>query len=211
MSHPSLPSIEERVSTGDSIVSEQVKIGQFVRGSAERDAIHIAIAPVVAGEDLSIGQHVGFLADGTVGKDSPNLIGIVDPFLGYEYSSIPMRVRKGDRFYLFLYPNSVINLRHHWRHPAFSDETGGKATDMEAAVEWLKDYAVRNCSYDAEYGRDVAYQKFIGNVVGGSIFYHGSDLHSASEVEQPEELYHNLSIVLGRDVSEGDFEFSCSC
>ena len=79
---------------------------------AARDAIHIAIAPVTASEDLTAGQDVGFVNCGEVGP-SPNPIGIVDPFL-------KTSVGRGERFYLFLYPKSITSLRHVWTHPAFT-------------------------------------------------------------------------------------------
>ena len=38
---------------------EDVKLGSLIDGPAQRDAIHIAVAPVVAGEPLLPGQHGG--------------------------------------------------------------------------------------------------------------------------------------------------------
>jgi hypothetical protein len=79
-----------------------------------RDAVHIAIAPVTAAGTLTPGQHVGFVSEGdveTVGvSECP--IGVVDPFLREP-------VRKGQRFWLFLYPNTITGLRHVWTHPAY--------------------------------------------------------------------------------------------
>ncbi len=79
---------------------------------ARRDAVHIAVAPVVAGEDLLPGERVFIDSNGVayLGVDS---IGIVDPFL------MNRRVKLGEKFWLFLYPNTVTSLRHVWTHPAF--------------------------------------------------------------------------------------------
>ncbi len=76
-----------------------------------RDAIHFALAPVTAGEALSPGDHIGFFDDGCVGKTSEPF-GIVDPFLKEP-------VKKGERFWLFLYPGTVIRIWHFWTHDAF--------------------------------------------------------------------------------------------
>ena len=99
-------------------MSEKAPIGKLVTdANAGRDAIHVAIAPCVAAEDLEPGQHVG-LVDGesdVVGTQTARLVGIVDPFL-------TETVRKGQRFYLCLYPNTVTSLRHHWAHPAFDED-----------------------------------------------------------------------------------------
>lgn len=86
-------------------------------GDRRRDAIHVAVAPVTAGTSLRPGQHVGFAPAGqteVVGPVEPGeSIGLVDPFLTDEVPS-------GQRFWLFLYPNTVTSLRHVWTHPAFA-------------------------------------------------------------------------------------------
>lgn len=96
-------------------MNDQPKLGELLIGGEKRDAVHIAIAPVVAGESLLPGDHVGFLVDGTVGEqdDPTKNIGIVDPFLRFG-------IRKGKEFWLFLYPNTVTSLRHVWTHSAFT-------------------------------------------------------------------------------------------
>lgn len=93
-------------------------LGKLITGDAQRDAIHIAIAPVIAGERLYPGQPV-FVRDGRAtsrGIDrSGYAIGIVDPFLiGPVYPD--------QRFWLFVQPGITTPIRHHWTHPAFRDE-----------------------------------------------------------------------------------------
>jgi len=94
---------------------EQVtpNLGQPPGPDARRDAVHIAVAPVVAAEAMPPGMHVtldgeGHAIDPGLGKS----IGIVDPFRK-EWVDV------GETFWLFLYPNTVTHIRHAWNHPAF--------------------------------------------------------------------------------------------
>lgn len=93
------------------------KLGALITdGDRRRDAVHVAVAPVTAAEPLEPGRHVGFVPPGQtemVGVVGPDQrVGVVDPFL-------TERVAPGQRFWLFLYPNTVTSLRHYWSHPAF--------------------------------------------------------------------------------------------
>jgi hypothetical protein len=96
-------------------MSEQYKpnIGELCHEGARRDAIHFAVAPVVAGQDFLPGQHVEIEDGRWVAALEGEGVGIVDPFLRQ-----PVRI--GDRFWLFLYPNTITDLRHVWSHPAFA-------------------------------------------------------------------------------------------
>lgn len=90
------------------------KLGQLITdGDRRRDAVHVAIAPVTADQTLVPGQRVGFRGNTETVGDSDESIGIVDPYLKEP-------VRKGQRFWLFLFPNTVTSLRHAWTHPAFT-------------------------------------------------------------------------------------------
>ena len=124
-------------------MTEPVEIGKLLPPEAKRDAIHIAIAPVIANEVLYPGQHVGFVVQGNtelVG-DSENPIGIIDPFY-------PSAISKGHRVWLFLYPNTIQSLRHQWTHPAFGTETI-RSSAQEEAKKWMKEYADK---LDVSYG-----------------------------------------------------------
>jgi len=97
-------------------MKDDVKLGQLIDGDANRDAVHVAVCPVTAIQILKPGQHVGIV--GKEGKDPlvgvcDNPIGIVDPFIRSR------NVKRGQRFYLFLYPGTITTLRHQWEHPAF--------------------------------------------------------------------------------------------
>lgn len=76
-----------------------------------RDAIHVAVVPMIAKSRLYPGNHID--ADGN--RTGGELVGIVDPYL-----TVP--VEKGQKFFMFLYPGTVTSLRHVWTHPAFTPE-----------------------------------------------------------------------------------------
>lgn len=94
------------------MANADIGIGKLIEQERHRDAIHVAVVPVEAGEKLAPGARVG-IVDGKAMEVEPP-IGIVDPFL-------LKVVRPGQRFYLFLFPGSITSLRHEWVHPAFGD------------------------------------------------------------------------------------------
>lgn len=85
-------------------------LGRLITSHEGRDAVHVAVAPTTAPCELRPGQHVDAQGNPEGGGTTP--VGIVDPFLREA-------VQPGQRFWLFLYPNTVTSLRHDWEHPAF--------------------------------------------------------------------------------------------
>jgi hypothetical protein len=110
-------------------------IGKLITGDAQRDAIHVAVAPVVASELLKPRDPIGFIGtDGeTVGK-TLKFIGIVDPFL-------VGNIHPGEKFWMFMLPNTITSLRHDWTHPAFGPKPEPEVSDSE---KWLRKFGDEN-------------------------------------------------------------------
>lgn len=102
-------------------MSEQYvpNLGHEPAEGARRDAIHVPVAPVVAGQLLKPGEHVGFGDDGLMYRWGglvvriSKTIGVVDPYRESD-------VQQGGRFWLLLYQGTVTSLRHVWSHSAFA-------------------------------------------------------------------------------------------
>lgn len=121
----------------------ELGIGKIITTPQERDAIHVALTPVVAGEELQPGQHVGVMLceDGRYHAHTgafPN-IGIVDPFLIES-------VKESQECWLFLYPNTVTSLRHEWTHPAFSKATRQEVKTLNEGCPWRTPTVIAICT-----------------------------------------------------------------
>ena len=105
------------------------ELGAPPKAKAGRDATHIAIVPMIAAEGLTPGNHVGVMqVEGSPMTASTSFaphIGIVDPFLK-EY------IKKGKRFYLCLYPGSVVGLTHVYTHPVLDGPS------VESSAAWIE-------------------------------------------------------------------------
>ncbi len=167
-----------------------------------RDAIHIAVAAVTAGQNLEPGDRVildpemplTVLAAMAGDKE----VGIVDPF-------ITRTVFAGERFYLFLAPNTITGLRHQWSHPAFPvgpSET--KQTTVEASKEWIADFAMKNLgySYDRLMGAAHAYVDY------GDYEYDNSETYKGVDFE---EFWKHFEIVTGKRPEDTYAPYTCSC
>lgn len=182
----------------------QTKLGQLITNDdALRDAVHIAVAPVIAFNLLMPGTHIG-LYDGKASALVDEKIGIVDPFLS-------KAVQKGQQFWMFLYPNTITDLKHVWTHPAFKEDVV-KLHSKSDSEAWLRNF-VENADFppyedivDAVMGIS---SKEYYNVVfdGNHIYSNGRDASG----EIPSEFWNHMEIVTGKKISQRPDYFSCSC
>jgi hypothetical protein len=112
-------SADKRIVSTDALET----LGTIITEDEKRDAIHLAVLPVVATHTLRAGDHVG-LVDGRASRCAQNLIGIVDPFL-------QSNVQEGDVFWLVIYPRKINSLRHVWTHPDVDDNVGGDGDKLD--------------------------------------------------------------------------------
>src|SRR5258708_39528575 len=89
----------------------EIKLGQLIDGDAQRDAVHIAIAPAIATERLLPGQRIT-VVKGYAYPKIYDAIGIVDPFLRKP-------VERGMKFYVCVNPGTITSIHHNWTHPVF--------------------------------------------------------------------------------------------
>lgn len=176
-------------------------LGTIIGEGAGRDAIHLAVEPVVAAQKLLPGEAVGFLTGGKVGKISKPL-GIVDPFL-------KGAVLPGERFWLILFPRQITSLRHVWTHPDFPEAATPK--NVSESKEFL-DYAADTIGVSTEdLMSSVKY--YLDERDGGSrtdTICFGDDLDSW---ELPEGFWGHYEAFTGRTVPEAFREvyFRCAC
>jgi hypothetical protein len=171
-------------------------LGTIISESEKRDAIHLAVEPVIAAQRLRPGEDVGFV-DGGVGIcDKP--VGIVDPFL-------KENVSKGERFWLVVYPRQITSLRHVWTHPAFSG-TEIESNPIKTASElWIRNYAA---DILVDYNELLQHASFW--IESEDYWSEGSRFEGEYI---PDEFWDHYQAVTGIIVpleKQGNF-FSCSC
>lgn len=179
-------------------------LGTIIGEGERRDAIHLAVIPMVAMETMKPGESCGPVPGGAA-PYAVDKLGIVDPFL-----SAP--VRKGERFWFVLRPRLVTSLRHVWSHRAFPDE-GGAVSDasplpdpVEHARWWITNWAESSPGIsldDAIYGAREYLNHDEYMCDGGR--WEGQQV--------PKEFWDHYETVTGEKVpanKRGGF-FSCSC
>lgn len=175
-------------------------LGMIHTKEEKRDAIHLAVLPVEAGEDLARAQPIT-IREGKAYLDVEG-IGIVDPF-------IDKGVGMGQKFWMVLRPRIITSLRHVWTHPAFEDEPEVKevapeSTDQKTLSErWLRDWVNREEVPD--YDTVISLAKSSSGEDYITIF--GEDAHATI----PAEFWDHLYNVTGERVIDPPEGFSCSC
>lgn len=180
----------------------QFSLGQLIGEDARRDAIHIAVAPVVADVQLWPGQPIGPV-NGDTSRAQPVLgptpLGIVDPFL-----TAP--VYPGQRCWMFLLPNTITGLRHEWTHPGFEPATISQADHEVKSRAWLEAKADHlDLTYRALMA--AAEQALLGDIT----VQQGSETWRDG-FGDPKEFWHHYQIVTGRSVADSEQTvFCCTC
>lgn len=189
----------------------QESLGQILPGDKGRDALHVAIMSVQASDVLYPGQDIQlthpeeggkYVAYCTVGKGH----GIVDPFLKH-------RVEKDQWFWMYLYPNTVTGMRHHWEHPEIKHTHPNDSVSeipsekVRAAKEWLEEFAgVVEMTYDDLIECLTDYIQF------GDSYCLGFDIPNRCYTDRY-EMWINYRIVTGCNdyVDTNTMPFRCAC
>lgn len=169
-------------------------LGFIIDHTAQRDAIHLAVEPVVAGEWMIPGQNVVIEDGKAVSAKVGAGVGIVDPFL-------MKPVKPGERFWLVLMPRTIRSLRHVWEHPAFPKGYARSKTEAEA---WLKEFCEGNISYE----------HLISGILLGEIEVDDTAVHVSgfdAHGDIPPEFWDHFETVTGMEPKHRPTYFSCSC
>lgn len=190
----------------------EANLGERPDENSLRDAVHVALVPMIAGGNLYPGQKFK-LKYGTknvalAGEYSNNdeWVGIVDPFLS------GWSVEKGQMFWGVLRPNTVTGMRHHWKHPVFDEiveeERVTEQLSRSDAEIWIRNF----CD---EWNFDYDELIHAATSTGNWVVANGIDLHSSGELGEDHDLFWaNLEVLMDRKFDKahrGSMGWSCSC
>lgn len=162
-----------------------------------RDAVHLAITPVIAGEDLACGEHVGWMAGKEAfGKTTYRTLGIVNPF-----ERKRQRIKKGQLFWLILYPNTITGLHHVWSHPDFPAES--KIPEKPSALQHIELIA-KEVGVEPQDLMNAA-ERYLAH----GDYWNMGELFEG--VDFPYEFWDYYEELTGKTVEEKNSFFTCSC
>jgi len=196
----------------------QPTLGEFLNHAEEmpgRDAIHVAILPLIAGAEIYRGSAVklkyGTTNVGLTGEYSEKYtggvykpgcaIGIADPFIPDYY------IEEGRIFYCLLYPKTITGLEHHWNHPAI-DQAHKLLEGQSEEYIWLQQFAEK---YNIQFDEMVK-----ASVNKGYITASGVDVHGKSSLDEGEyeKFWECIEAHVGKKFKEehrDEVGWSCSC
>lgn len=174
---------------------------------SQRDAIHMAIVPLIAGDDLYGGQffRLKYKTNNVAlrAQNENDGLGIVNPFEKRSW------LREGDSFWGILTPESITEMRHHWYHPAFDDT---QSEGMNPHEEWIRNFA---CDWNFNYDDLIREASIQDETDWRFITANGIDLHSKGELgEDHDKFWYHLEQLTGKkfdDDHRDNFHWSCSC
>lgn len=171
-----------------------------------RDAIHLAVEPVVAGHALFAGQPIKIDEGFAVAVPVQEATGIVDPFL-------TGRVQSGDKFWLVVFPRKITSLRHVWSHPDFPEDgpaVAPVAANKEASIAWMREWAKKHVSEDY-YGD----RERVSDDEAYAFAIHAGEKTNIGPYEDARDAIDNewwghWEAITGKPGKRGEY-FSCSC
>ena len=172
----------------------------------DRDCIHLAVIPMIAGEDyMDRGCRIKLKYNTTdvallEEYNEKDIVGIVDPFLK------EFRVHKGQKFWCYLLPNSITGMRHHWQHTKFDEPK----EDVGSSESWIREFCdTWNFDYDELVTN--AHKKGDWRYVTAM----GIDLHSVGELGKDHDLFwmhlEKLNKTTYSEEHREGMGWSCSC
>lgn len=169
--------------------------------TAARDAIHLAVEPVVSDETLYAGMHIG-IVDGKASSKAQRKLGIVDPF-------VVVPINPGMKFWLVVYPRTITSLRHVWEHPDFSEKMDNPTKSIESkfdrSQQWLQNYAGE---------LDVSYEELMSVADSHQGGGYGDYIVQGGRFEgetTPDEFWDHYAVVRNNPNPNRSSFFSCSC
>ena len=169
-----------------------------------KDAIHIAILPVIVGLDYvhpgqaakvsSFNKEADLFELGEIGKN----IGIINPFMEKG------RIMEGDRVYIFLYPNTVTSLRHDWEFEGLETIRKIGQPTLEASKLYIEMIAE---------DMDMDYQELMDATEDSIDYGNYYSVGSNEDARLPDEFWAHYELITGRIVpADKRYSFfSCSC
>lgn len=183
-------------------MSDTLGLGKLITTEQQRDAIHIAVAPVIADEKLLPGERIGFVEGGNMrvcAMQDVDSIGIVDPFLA-------KAVTVGQQFWMYLNPGSITSLRHDWTHPAFVVAgVDGKSPSEVWMRAWAKKHIANYYDDEESMSEDDAYEFAID---AGRETHIGRFEDAREHIDG--EWWSHWEIITG-EKGDRDAYFTCSC